>query len=136
MNLQARRIPLPPPDSAALQLSAGRTAFAAAILAAPVPFLRLLGADSATARRVSWLTRMMAVRDGALGVGGALAVRRGGSATPWLLGGAVADAVDAAVIAGAVRQGRVKGVLPAAVVPLAALAAAAGAASALRCRRY
>lgn len=135
MNLDPRRIPLPAPDSTALQISTGRTAFAIAIMAAPVTCLRLLGADSATARRVTWLTRMMAVRDGALGVGGALAARRGGSVPPWLLGGAVADAVDAMVIARAVREGRVKGVLPTTVAPLAALMAAAGAVTAVRCRR-
>jgi hypothetical protein len=52
-----------------------------------------------------------------------------------LLGGAVSDAVDAVVIAGALKQGRVKGIVPALVAPGAALLAAAGAATAVRLRR-
>jgi hypothetical protein len=134
MKLHARRPALPAPDSMALQLSAGRVAFAAAAMAAPVTFLRLLGADSATAQRVTWVTRMLAVRDGALGVGGALAARRGSSATPWLVCGAVSDAVDAVVIGRALAEGRVRGIVPAAVVPLAALTAAAGVVTAVRAR--
>ena len=133
--IDPRRIPLPAPDSTAFQISMGRTALAAAIMAAPVASLRLLGADSATAQRVTWLTRMTAVRDGALGVGGAVAVQRGGSVAPWLVGGAVADTVDAIVMAHALRQGKIKGIVPAAVVPLAALTAAVGALAAWRsCR--
>ncbi len=119
----------------ALQITAGRSLIAAAIVAAPVASVRLMGTDTATAQRVVWLGRMMAVRDGALGVGGAVAVRRRSGAVPWLLGGAVSDAVDAVVVASALRQGRLKGVVPAAVVPLAAATAAAGFVTALRLRR-
>jgi hypothetical protein len=120
----------------ALQLAAGRTLFAAVIMAAPVPLLRILGADGATAQRVVWLTRMTAARDGALAVGGLAAVRRNdGSEGPWIVAGAMADAVDAVVIASAIKQGRVRGVVPTAMVPLAALAAAAGAVTAVRLRR-
>jgi hypothetical protein len=78
---------------------------------------------------------MLGVRDGALGVGGAFAARNGGSgAVPWLLGGAAADAVDAIVIAGAVKQGRLKGAIPSAIVPLAAITSAVGVLSAARLR--
>lgn len=119
----------------AAQLAAGRTAFAAALMAAPVSSARLLGADTATAQRVVWLTRMLAVRDGALGVGGLAALRGDGSSAPWLLAGAVSDAVDTVVIGQALRQGRLKGVAAAAVVPLAALAAISGGITALRLRR-
>jgi hypothetical protein len=109
---------------------------AAGFLAAPVPSARLLGLDTATAQRIGWLTRMMAVRDGAIGVGGLVAGRRSPSAAaPWLLAGAVSDAVDAVVLAGAIKRGRVRGAVPTAVVPLAAGAAAVGALSALRLRR-
>lgn len=135
MKLRPRPLPLPAPDSMAWQIAAGRVAFAAVIMAAPTTSLRALGADSATAQRVTWMTRMLAVRDGALGVGGVLAARRGASATPWLLAGAVSDAVDALVIARALAQGRVKGIVPTAVVPLAAVTAVAGAAAALRAHR-
>jgi hypothetical protein len=119
----------------ARQLATGRAGFAAAFLLAPVPGLRALGADTATAQRVSWLTRMMAVRDGALAVGALIADRRGGDPRPWLVGGAVADAVDAAVFAGALKQGRLKGFAPTAIVPGAALAAALGLVTAARLRR-
>jgi hypothetical protein len=79
---------------------------------------------------------MTAARDGALAVGGLAAVRRNdGSEGPWIVAGAMADAVDAVVIASAIKQGRVRGVVPTAMVPLAALAAAAGAVTAVRLRR-
>jgi hypothetical protein len=132
-----RHLPrIPEPETLALQLAAGRTLLAAAIMAAPVPMLRVFGADTATAQRVVWLTRMTAARDGALGVGGLIAARRGGAdATRWIAAGAVSDAVDAVVIASAVRQGRIKGLLPTAMAPLAALAAATGIGTAVRLRR-
>lgn len=103
---------LPEARSLALKLVAGRSVIGAVIMAAPVPAARMLGADTATAQRVTWLTRMLGVRDGAIGVGGVDAVRRGTSATPWLLSGGVADAVDSLVLAGAVKQGRIRGVVP------------------------
>jgi hypothetical protein len=120
----------------AFQITAGRSLLAASIMAAPVVSGRIMGTDTATARRVSWLTRMTAVRDGALGVGGVLAARRGGSAAvPWLVGGAAADLVDAVVIAKAVRDGRLKGVVPNLIVPIAGATAVAGVLTALRLRR-
>src|SRR3954452_17939226 len=114
------------PGVMARHVAAGRVATAAFCLAAPVPAARLLGVDTATASRVAWLTRMMAVRDGALGLGALLAQRRGRDVGLWLLGGAVSDAVDAVVIAGALKQGRVKGIVPTAVVPIAIVVAGAG----------
>ncbi len=134
MMLALRAVRLPEPDAMVRQLAVGRVVFAAAFLAAPVPGVRLLGSDTASAQRVSWLTRMMAVRDGALGVG-ALTAGRGGDPRPWLIGGAVSDAVDAVVIAGALKQGRVRGIVPTLVVPGAMLAAASGVVAALRSRR-
>lgn len=134
MLLALRAVKLPEPDSMVRQLAVGRVVFSVAFLAAPVPGVRLLGTDTATAQRVAWLTRMMAVRDGALGVG-ALSAARGGDPRPWLIGGAVADAVDAVVIAGALKQGRVKGIVPTLAVPGAILAAASGVLAALRSRR-
>ena len=135
MSSDRREIRFPEADALALQLSAGRTAAGAVFLALPVLSARLLGADSATAKRVSWLTRMMAVRDAAIGAGGVAALRGKGSATPWLIAGAVSDTVDAIVLTQALQQGRVKGFIPAAVVPLAAGAAAVGALTAFRLRR-
>jgi hypothetical protein len=135
MKPDPRRIRRPDAPALARQLAAGRVVMAAAALAAPVPAARILGTDTATAGRVTWLTRMMAVRDGAIGAGGLAATRGSGSAAPWLLAGAVSDAVDAAVLAVALRQGRIKGVVPTAVVPMAAGIALASAVTALRLRR-
>jgi len=139
MNLRphsiALPVALPPAGSAARQLALGRVGFATAFLAAPVPALRALGADTATAQRVSWLTRMMAVRDGALGAGALLADRRGGDPRPWLVAGAVSDAVDAAAFAGALKQGRLKGVAPTLLVPGAVVAAGFGLLTAARLKR-
>src|SRR3954468_20923025 len=126
MNLRARPFALPAAEVMARQLALGRVGFAAAFLAAPVPALRTLGADTATAQRVSWLTRMMAVRDGALAVGALAADRRGGDPRPWLVAGAVSDAVDAVVFAGALKEGRLKGIAPSDVAPGAAAVAALG----------
>ena len=134
MLLALRSVKLPEPDSMVRQLAVGRVAFAAVFLAAPVPGVRLLGTDTATAQRVSWLTRMMAVRDGALGVG-ALSAARSGHPRPWLIAGAVSDAVDAVVIAGALNSGRVKGIVPTLVAPGALLVAATGLIGARRARR-
>jgi len=135
MKLDSSRIPLPDARSLTLQMGAGRALMAAGVMAAPVPAARLLGADTATAQRVTWLTRMMAVRDGALGVGTAGSARSGHGSATWLLGGAVSDAVDAIVIAGAIQQGRVKGVLPTAIVVGAVGAAALGFFNASRVHR-
>src|SRR4051812_50034673 len=87
MNYRARRLALPAPERMATQLAAGRLVLAGAFLAAPVPALRAMGADTATAQRISWLTRMMAVRDGALGLGAALATRNGGGPRPGVVRG-------------------------------------------------
>lgn len=130
-----RRISLPEPEALARQIAAGRAVIAASILASPVRSARMMGADTATAQRVTWLTRMMGVRDAAIGIGGVSALRGKGNASgPWLLAGAASDAVDALVIAGALKRGRIKGVVPAAIVPLAAGTAALGAVTALRLR--
>jgi hypothetical protein len=66
---------------------------------------------------------------------GALVAARKGGARPWLLAGAVSDAVDAVVISAALRGGRLKGVVATATAPGAALAAGLGAVAALRLRR-
>lgn len=130
MKAETARIPLPDARTLALQIGAGRALIAAAILAAPVPAARLFGTDTATAQRVTWLTRMMGVRDGVLGVGTLGSSRPGRDARGWLIAGAVADAVDALVLAGALRHGRIRGTIPAGIVAGAASAAALGAVTA------
>jgi hypothetical protein len=135
MKPDPRRVRLPQAAVTARLLAAGRLVIAAAALAAPVPAVRLLGGDTATAGRVTWLTRMMAIRDAAIGTGALAATRATGPAGPWLLAGAVSDAVDAAVVTAAIRQGRIKGIGSKAVVAVASGAAVAGAVTALRLRR-
>jgi hypothetical protein len=123
------------PQHLARQLAGGRALFGAGMLVAPELTARRLGLDTGTARRVSWLTRMMAARDAVLGVGGLLATRPGGDAVPWLAASAACDATDALVVAVAVRQGRLAGLAPIALVPVAAGAAMVGAVTAWRLRR-
>ncbi len=123
------------PHAVSRTLLIGRCALATQFLIAPVATGRLLGFDIATARRVSWLTRMMAVRDGAIGVGGLLAQRRGVDPTFYLVAGAVSDAVDAVVIADAQRQARLGGPMPALSTGGAAALAVLGGVTAIRLRR-
>jgi hypothetical protein len=138
MNLRPLRTgarAVPGADALAGRLAAGRVVLASAFLAAPVPGLRALGVDTATAQRVAWLTRMMAVRDAALGAGAGVARRRGADPRPWLVAGAVSDAVDALVVAAAIKQGRLRGAGPALLVSGGAVAAGVGLATAARLGR-
>ena len=113
-------------------LGLGRLAIGAAFLAAPLPSVRVLGVDSGTARRVTFLARMAAGRDLVLGAG-TMAAGRG--AASWVLAGAVADAVDAAALATAIRQRQAGGVPAYGVVAGAAGAAVVGGAAAWALRR-
>jgi hypothetical protein len=119
-------------------LGACRLALGGAFLAFPVAAVRLLGVDSASAARMSWLARMAGVRDLALGAGilGAGVTRRG--PVPALLASALVDAADAALVAMAARDARVDRVRGVATAAAAAAAAGAGfvaAADLLRPRR-
>jgi hypothetical protein len=115
----------PDPRPLALLIGSGRLALGGAFLAAPVAAVRVLGVDSATAKRIAFLARMMAARDVALGAG--TAASAAGRPGPWLLGGAFADAVDAAVLARALRSGRARGPIAAVTAGGAAVAAAVAA---------
>ena len=125
------------PRTLARLIGTGRVLLGGAFLAAPVASTRALGLDSATAKRVSFLARMMAARDVAIGAGTAAAAGQGGRPGGWLLAGAFADAADAVVIAGALKSGRASGPVAAGVaggaVALAAVAVVGGA-TALRRR--
>jgi hypothetical protein len=114
----------------------GRLLAGGAFLAAPVAATRALGLDTATAKRVAFLARMMAARDVAIGAGTTASGLRGGRPAGWLLAGAAADAADAVVIAAAIRDGRARGPVAAGVVAIAAGAAAVAVVGALSpCRR-
>jgi len=112
-----------------LSVGAARVAVGAIFMAAPVSSVRLLGLDTATAARITWLARMTAARDAVLGAGTVVSSARRDGATPWLLAGAVSDAVDAAVLTVALHEGRVRG-WRAQFVTAGAVAAAAGAVAA------
>lgn len=120
------------PRSLAVAIGAGRLAIGAAFLAAPVASVRVLGVDTATAKRMSFLARMAAARDLGLGLG-TLAART--DAAPWLLVGALADGVDAVAIGAALRRGSARGVPAMAVVAGAAAAAVTGVGIARALRR-
>ena len=109
-------------DTARL-VAAGRVALGVGMLARPEALPRLLGVDTATARRMSWLGRMFGAREVALGAGLRLAGRRGGGERDWLVGAALSDAADAAAFAGAVRSGVVRPALGGALVLAAAATA-------------
>jgi hypothetical protein len=95
----------------------------AVFMAAPEGSVRLLGLDTATARRVAWLARMTAARDGVLGAGTLAATTRGTGEAAWLVAGAVSDTADAVVLAAALRDGRVRGLRARAITAGAAVAA-------------
>lgn len=120
----ARR--LPSVRSVALAIGLSRTLIGATFLAAPVPALRMLGVDTATAKRMTWLSRMAAARDGVLGAGTLMSSANGRGSAPWLLAGAVADAADAAAIAAALRTRKVAGIGAIGMVGAAGAAAAVG----------
>jgi hypothetical protein len=111
-------------------LGLGRLAVGGAFLAFPVGSVRLLGVDSAAAARMSWLARMAAVRDLALGAGVLSAAVTHRSRVPALLASALVDAADAALIALAARDARVDRVRGIAMAAGAAAASGAGIAAA------
>jgi len=124
--------------SPSVVLGASRLAVGGAFLAFPVASVRLLGVDSASAARMSWLARMAAARDLALGVGvlGAAVTHRG--RVPALLATALVDAADAALVALAARDARVdkfRGLVVAAGAAGAAGAGIVAAADLVRRRR-
>ncbi|MGH8959695.1 MAG: hypothetical protein ACRDWT_00555 [Jatrophihabitantaceae bacterium] len=118
----------------ARSIGLGRLVFGTALLLAPVASTRVLGLDTATAKRVSFLARMTAARDIAIGAGTAAAAGR--RPVGWLLAGAAADACDAVVIAQALRSGRLRGPIATGVVGgAAAVSALAVVGAASSCRR-
>jgi hypothetical protein len=123
-----------PADSIARQIGIARVALGMGLLAAPAAVARLAGIDTGTARRVTWLTRMTAGRDLALGAG-TLAARGGGDAARWLAVGAAADLADAVILTSALRQGRLGRVRGVGMAAIAAGGAVVGTVAALRLRR-
>ena len=121
------------PQNVALGIGVGRLVIGSTFLLVPRFSVRVLGVDSASAKRMSFLARMAAARDIGLGAG-TLDAGPTSAARPWLLAGAAADAVDAVVIAAAMRRGVTRGGAATGIVVGAAATAAVGvwAARALR----
>lgn len=105
-------------------LGAGRLAVGAAVLAAPEASVRILGLDTASAKRVRFLAQMAGARD--LGLAAGTLTTAGHGRRTWLLVGAAVDAADSIAIAAALRAGQVRGLAVRAIVVGAAGAAAAG----------
>jgi hypothetical protein len=103
----------------AIVLGVSRFGVGTVFLAKPVQSVRFLGVDTATA--------VTAARDAAIGAGTVIARLRGRGGNGWLLAGAACDAIDAAVIANALKRKQVATVPATAVV----IAAAAGTIAAL-----
>lgn len=107
-------------------LSATRAAMGVSMLARPELLAKALGADSTTAARLSWLTRMVGAREVALGAGTLLALRRGKDAEEWAYAQLLSDAADALAVGAALARGHVRAVPGAAVVAAAASGVATG----------
>ena len=109
---------------AGLSLGALRVAVGVGFLAAPVSSTRVLGLDTATAKRIAFLARMTAVRDLVLGAGALASWRDPRALRRWVLAGAVSDLGDAVVITAAMRSD-VAGGIPAVAITVGALGGAA-----------
>ncbi len=124
-SVSAARKLLPSAQRIVTGIGLGRVLIGATFLAAPTLSVRMLGVDTATAKRMAFLARMTAARDIALGVG-TLNAGTGRRAVPWLVAGAGADLVDAAAIAAALKSGLARGV-PAGITVVGAAATGAAA---------
>jgi len=105
-------------------IGGGRIAIGVSFLSSPITFLRLIGLDTASAARVTWLARIAGIRDVVLGTGTLVASVTGRDETSWLLAGAACDAVDAVVTGAAARDRRI-GRFRGALVTAGAIASAA-----------
>lgn len=105
-------------------LALGRVFVGGGLLARPLTLPRTLGVDTGSADRMAWLTRMLGVREVALGVGTLYATRGGAGGSDWIAAGAACDAVDVAVFAAAAARGRIRRIagFGAALVGVAAVA--------------
>jgi hypothetical protein len=125
---------MPGAEAIAAGMGIGRLVLGGGLLAAPTTAARLLGVDSASAKRMAFLARMAAIRDMGLGVG-TLASRGTPQVALWLGVAAAADAVDALVVGAATKQGATRGIVALGTVAGAAAAAGLGGWAALRSRR-
>jgi hypothetical protein len=113
------------PQDVILAIGVGRVVIGTTFLLAPRLSVRILGVDTASAKRMTFLARMTAARDIGLGAG-TLDAASSTTVVPWLLAGAAADAVDALAVGGAMKRGVARGVPAAGTVVGAAMVAAVG----------
>lgn len=118
------------PGSVAFGNGIARVGFGLGLFAVPDTCLRLLGVDGSSARRMTFLARMVGVRDISLGAGAVVARGTVGRRV-WLLAGALADAADVLAVTAAARRGTVRGTVGYGVAALAAGSAAVGTVAAL-----
>lgn len=137
MDVKPRALRTVPARRLARQLALARIGVGAGLLVAPVAAARALGSDSGTARRMSWLARMAAVRDVVLGAGALSALEGADSpdAARWFAAGMVSDLGDTAVFLDAIRRGNVGGVRGGLLVAASAGGVVTGAISAVGLRR-
>jgi hypothetical protein len=119
------------PRRAVRLLSATRAFAGVSLITSPRVLPRMVGVDSATAARVSWLNTMIGARELALGAGTLLAMRGGRDVTEWVYAQAVSDLADAVAFSGAVARGHARA-LPGLGIVAAAAGGLATAAYALR----
>jgi hypothetical protein len=115
----------PSPATTARLLGWGRVGIGLAFLADPVTSVRVLGVDTATAKRMTFLARMTAGRDIVLGIGAVFAPTPQARAG-WVAAGAAADVVDCAAIGAGTRTGLTGGPGAPAIAIGAAAAAVLG----------
>lgn len=124
----ALRLRIYPLDARAI--GALRAALGVAMITRPSLVPRLLGVDRVTAERMTWLTRLAAGREIALGFGAVTA--RGPGARRWVAAGAFCDLVDAWTLATAVRRRHINRVLGTGAIGTSVIAAAGGIAALAR----
>lgn len=93
------------------------------LLTRPDLLPRLLGVDSVTARRTAWITRLLAGRELAIGLGTLHAVLTRRPIRPWLYTQALCDATDAIALLAATRTGQISTPRALAVIAFAAAGA-------------
>ncbi len=85
------------PRTAALAITLTRTAFGAALLAAPRTLGRSWIGEDADRPAARTVVQAVGARDIGIGAGGAIALARGGDPKTWLAAGAAADVADCVI---------------------------------------
>ena len=110
------------------RLALGRAGVGTVMVVQPRLMPTLMGVDSASATKTSWVVQMLGAREIALGLGTLVALRSPDSrvARTWVAAGVLSDGVDVLAVGGAVLRGRLSRGSGALVVATALGAALAG----------